>query len=243
MTIINIHAERLLQILLLSCFTVSTLSAATTSDPNMPTTGSDKTEQTKTLSAAAKAAGLIAVPDLIPALVLDIRYATSNNFTGRQVYPAPRCWLQAEVAERLVLVQAELKKQGLGLKVFDCYRPFSVQEQLWQLVPDERYVGKPVRDKNGNPLEGSRHNRGAAVDLSLIDLASGIELPMPTDYDDFSERAHRDYTGNLDAGVIANRARLAAVMEAHGFSGLATEWWHFDASGWGRFALLDIALE
>ncbi|HLS98219.1 MAG: M15 family metallopeptidase [Porticoccaceae bacterium] len=193
------------------------------------------------LPAEASAAGLVAVDGLIPDLHFDVRYATANNFVGRPLYPGPRCWLQQAVAERLARVQAALKGEGLGLKVFDCYRPFSVQEQLWTLVPDERYVGKPSRGADGAPLEGSRHNRGAAVDLSLVDLASGEELAMPTDYDDFSERAHRDYR-QLDAAVLANRARLEAAMAAEGFSGLPTEWWHFDAPGWERYPLLDIPL-
>ena len=183
----------------------------------------------------------MAVEALIPNLRFDVRYATADNFVGRPLYPGVHCWLQRSVAERLAKVQAALNGEGLGLKVFDCYRPFSVQEQLWTLVPDERYVGKPARGPDGKPVEGSRHNRGAAVDLSLVDLASGEALPMPTDYDDFSERAHRDYR-QLDAAVLANRARLEAAMAAEGFSGLATEWWHFDAPGWEHYPLLDIPL-
>lgn len=194
------------------------------------------------LPAPARAASLVSVPALIPGLVLDIRYASNENFVGHQVYPAPRCWLQKEVAQQLALVQKALEVEGLGLVVFDCYRPFSVQEQLWQLVPDERYVARPVRGEDGMPLEGSRHNRGAAVDVSLIDLASALALPMPTDYDDFSERAHRQYTGDLSPQVIDNSKILERIMHAHGFTGLDTEWWHFDADGWERFPLLDIPL-
>ncbi|MCK9564135.1 MAG: M15 family metallopeptidase, partial [Bacteroidales bacterium] len=122
-----------------------------------------------------------------------------------------------------------------------CYRPFSVQERFWTLVADERYVGKPRRDSQGDPLEGSRHNRGAAVDVSLVNLASGEELAMPTDYDDFSERAAADY-GDLSAEVIANRKILTDAMAAHGFTVLPSEWWHFDAEGWEEYPLLDIEL-
>lgn len=190
---------------------------------------------------AALSAGLVDVTARIPGLVLDVRYATTNNFVGAAVYPGPRCWLQAEVAERLAAVQADLASLGLGLKIFDCYRPFSVQERFWELVADERYVGKPVRDSNGAPLEGSRHNRGAAVDVTLINLATGEELPMPTEYDDFSERAAADFP-DLPEEVLANRQTLTAAMTAHGFSVLPSEWWHFDADGWEGYPLLDIDL-
>lgn len=190
---------------------------------------------------AARAAGLVDVTAQIPGLVLDIRYATAENFVGEVVYPGPRCWLQAEVAERLAAVQTDLGQRGFGLKIFDCYRPFSVQERFWSLVADERYVGKPVRDGNGNPLEGSRHNHGAAVDVSIVDLVSGKELAMPTDYDDFSERAAADYPG-LKPEVIANRQVLIRAMAVRGFAVLPSEWWHFDAEGWERYPLLDIEL-
>ena len=120
----------------------------------------------------------------------------------------------------------------LRLRLFDCYRPLSIQRVLWELVPDERYVA--------NPAQGSRHNRGAAVDLTLAD-ASGRALPMPTEYDSFTERAHRDWTGG-DPEHLANRNRLEAAMTAEGFEPLPTEWWHFDAPGWERHAVLDVPL-
>jgi D-alanyl-D-alanine dipeptidase len=117
--------------------------------------------------------------------------------------------------------------------VFDCYRPLSIQKQLWALLPDERYVI--------DPRKGSRHNRGAAVDVTLID-AKGNELEMPTDYDDFSERAHRDYR-LLPPSALRNRELLERIMTRHGFQGLATEWWHFDAEGWEHYPVLDQPLE
>lgn len=198
-------------------------------------------EEPAGLPEAARSAGLVDVVERVPGLLLDVRYATTNNFVGAAVYPGPHCWLQAEVAERLAAVQADLLAQGLSLKVFDCYRPFSVQEHFWTLVADERYVGKPQRDNQGEPLEGSRHNRGAAVDVSLVDIASGEELAMPTDYDDFSERAAADYQA-LPPAVIANRKVLIDVMTIHGFTVLPSEWWHFDAAGWEQYPLLDIPL-
>ena len=180
----------------------------------------------------------VAPPDLVdietisPQIRLDIRYATQDNFTGQVLYPAARCLLRRPVAERLERVQRELEEMGLGLKVFDCYRPLSVQRQMWALVPDERYVADPAK--------GSRHNRGAAVDVTLV-TAGGVELEMPTAYDDFSVRAHRDYDA-LPAHVIANRGVLERMMVKAGFVPLPTEWWHFDAPDWEQFEILDLDL-
>ncbi|HEX6201520.1 MAG TPA: M15 family metallopeptidase, partial [Thermoanaerobaculia bacterium] len=126
------------------------------------------------------------------------------------------------------------------LRAWDCYRPFSVQERFWQLVPDEDYVAKPARGADGRPAEGSRHNRGAAVDLTLAD-AAGEPLPMPTAYDDFSHRAHRTLPGATPEQA-ANARRLEAAMEAEGFTGLPTEWWHYDGPGWREHPLLDVPL-
>jgi D-alanyl-D-alanine dipeptidase len=175
---------------------------------------------------------LVDVHALHPKIRFDLRYATPTNFTKRVIYPVARCFLRRAVAERLAQVQDDLARDGLGLKVFDCYRPLSAQRLLWSLVPDERYVA--------NPAQGSRHNRGAAVDLTLV-TASGAALPMPTDFDDFSERAHRGFAG-LDEAPRRNRERLERAMTAHGFVPLATEWWHFDAPDWADYRLLDVDL-
>jgi D-alanyl-D-alanine dipeptidase len=182
---------------------------------------------------AADKPDLVNVEKFIPGIVLDIRYATTNNFTGKQVYPVAKCLLRRSTAEKLKAVQADLQKQNLGLKVYDGYRPLSVQKKFWEIMPDDRYVA--------NPAKGSKHNRGGAVDLTLID-AKGKELPMPTAYDDFSEKAHRNYK-NLPEEVIRNRDLLGKVMEKHGFAGLDTEWWHFDDRDWKNFELLDIGFE
>lgn len=168
-----------------------------------------------------------------PAAVLEIRYATADNFTHQAVYPVARCALRRSVAERLDLAAQELERRGLRLKVFDCYRPLSVQKAFWRLVPDERYVA--------DPKKGSRHNRGAAVDVSLTD-ARGADLEMPTGYDDFTERAHRDW-GLASPAAKENRQLLEDVMRAHGFVGLPTEWWHFDAEGWQSFPVSDVPLQ
>ncbi|OGR40334.1 MAG: peptidase M15 [Desulfovibrionales bacterium GWA2_65_9] len=186
-----------------------------------------------------QAAGLVEPTSLDASLVLDIRYATENNFTGKRVYPSARCFLRADVARRLTAVQAELRGQGLGLKIYDCYRPFSVQEAFWGIMPDERYVGKPER-KDGVIVKSSRHNRGAAVDVTLVD-AKGKELAMPTGYDDFTEKAHRN---SVVATPEARRNSLALerAMQAQGFEPLPTEWWHFDGAGWQGFEPLDLPL-
>jgi len=190
-----------------------------------------------TEDAALREAGLVEPTSLDRTLVLDIRYATPNNFTGRTVYPAARCYLRRDIAERLVKVQAALRAQGLGLKIFDCYRPFSVQEAFWRIMPDRRYVLEPGRE-NGRIVKSSRHNVGAAVDLTLVD-AQGRELPMPSGYDDFSVKAHRDYAG-ASAEAKANSLILERAMTAQGFEPLETEWWHFDGPGWRNYEPLDI---
>jgi len=180
----------------------------------------------------APKAVLTDIASAVPGVRLDIRYATKDNFTHAVVYPAARCLLRPEASAALAKVQAELAAGGFGLKVWDCYRPLSVQRRFWELVPDPRYVA--------DPKKGSRHNRGAAVDLTLVD-AAGRELEMPTGYDDFSEAAHRASTAGSPA-ARANAARLEAAMARHGFKGLATEWWHFDFDGWQAFPLLDVPL-
>lgn len=175
---------------------------------------------------------MVDIQSVNPGIRLDIRYATANNFTRQPVYDEARCYLIADAAGRLSDVQEELEKQGLGLKVFDCYRPLSVQKKFWALVPDERYVADPAK--------GSRHNRGAAVDLTLV-AADGNELPMPTDFDDFTVKASRGYS-DLPEEARRNRVMLQSAMEKNGFVGLPTEWWHFDFKGWEKHPVLDIPL-
>jgi beta-N-acetylhexosaminidase/D-alanyl-D-alanine dipeptidase len=189
--------------------------------------------------ATPEATGLVDITTVAPDIRLDIRYATPDNFTHVAVYPAARCYLRTDVAKRLSRVQADLEKQGLGLKVFDCYRPFSIQKKFWALVPNEDWVAKPV-EKNGKPASGSKHNRGAAVDLTLVD-AAGKALPMPSGFDDFTEKARRDYAGG-DPAARANAKRLEAAMAKEGFEPLPSEWWHFDGPGWQGYELLDVPI-
>ena len=166
-------------------------------------------------------------------IVLDIRYATENNFTHKAVYPVARCLLRADVADRLVRVHQALRSKGMGLKVYDCYRPLSVQKKFWAILPDERYVA--------DPSKGSRHNRGAAVDVGLVD-AAGNALEMPSEYDDFSEKAHRDYQAAPEA-ALKNRGILEEAMKKEGFVPLPTEWWHFDGPGWEAYPVSDFQLD
>lgn len=176
---------------------------------------------------------LIDISVLSPAIKLDIKYATTDNFVKKAVYGRAKAYLREEVAQKLARVQEVLEKQGLGLKVWDAYRPVSVQRLLWDIVPDERYVAHP--DK------GSNHNRGAAVDLTIIDGA-GNELFMPTGFDDFTERAH--YTCmDLEADQIKNRSFLCDLMQAHGFEPLPTEWWHFNDADAANYSVLDVPFE
>jgi D-alanyl-D-alanine dipeptidase len=222
------------------------LALALASCASPPDPPSQRAASPRRSTSPAPAAPAPASDDLVdlglvaPAIRLDLRYATRDNFTGRAVYPAARCLLRRDVAERLVRVQAGLAAAGLGLKVWDCYRPFSVQEALWQLVPDPRYVARPVR-RGAELVEGSKHNRGAAVDLTLVDL-DGAELDMPTGFDDFSSRAHRG-DPSASPAARASAARLEAAMVVEGFEPLPTEWWHFDAPGWQAYPLADQPLQ
>lgn len=151
-------------------------------------------------------------------ITIDIKYATKNNFTKKIIYPCGRCYLRPEVAEKIVKAHEWLQKEhGLGLKMFDCYRPRPAQQRLWDVVPDPDYVTPPAK--------GSMHNRGLAVDLTLVD-AKGKELNMGTPYDFFGKEAHTDNI-SLPAEVLKNRNLLKQALTAQGFSGIRTEWWHF----------------
>ncbi len=174
----------------------------------------------------------VAVASVDSTFVIDLRYATPNNFTGQVLYDTAGCFLRKSVAERLARVQKKLRRQGLGLKIWDAYRPLSVQKKMWAIVPDSRYVA--------NPKHGSRHNRGAAVDVTLVD-STGQERHMPTGFDDFTPRAHRDWTGK-DTLAIHNRDVLEKAMVSEGFLPLSTEWWHFDAPNWKSYPIEDVSI-
>lgn len=174
---------------------------------------------------------LVDIQSVVPSIQVDLKYATSDNFTGQVVYNFNHCLLLKEVALHLRDVQTELETMGLGLKIWDGYRPMAAQWKFWELVPDERYVS--------DPRKGGRHTRGTAVDLTLI-RNDGQELLMPSVFDDFSEKAHRDYMGATEE-AISNRELLQNVMEKHGFIGISSEWWHFDFKDWKNHPPIDIA--
>ncbi len=166
-------------------------------------------------------------------IILDVRYATENNFVGKPVYRFAKAYALKDVAERLIKAQAVLEGQGLGLKVWDAYRPLPVQEILWSIMPDARYVA--------DPQKGSAHNRGAAVDVTVVD-SEGNELSMPTEFDDFSEKAHLSYD-DLPDELLKNRELLVATMVSVGFEPFATEWWHYSIPNVDSYPLLSISFE
>ncbi len=171
-----------------------------------------------------------------PTLRFDLRYATANNFTGQALYPAGTdAWLRRDAALALRRAQRTLRTRGLGLKIFDAYRPLRVQQQMWDLIHDDRYVSDPAKN-------AGRHTRGTAVDVTLVDRR-GQELPMPTDFDDFSERAHRDATAGIAPAAQRNRRILERTLSREGFVPYPFEWWHFDFRGWEKVPPLDVAVD
>ncbi len=167
-------------------------------------------------------------------IVTDVKYATKDNFTGKILYPTANVYARKIVAENLSKVNSYLlKNYNLRIKIFDCYRPLSVQKKMWAIMPNEDYVA--------NPAKGSRHNRGAAVDVTLID-SLGNELDMGTGFDDFTKKANRNYP-DLPEYVVKNRKILDDAMIKFGFEPIRTEWWHFDFHGWSRFSVLDVEIK
>lgn len=167
-------------------------------------------------------------------LKFDIRYATNNNFMGKPLYPAARALTQKPAAQALLRAHDKLQAAGYGLLIFDAYRPWQVTREMWDKQPQYRaYLA--------DPLQGSRHNRGCAIDLTLYDLKTGREVSMPSSYDEFSERAHPDYNGG---STEARKARdlLRATMESEGFKVYENEWWHFDFQGWENYPILNVPL-
>jgi D-alanyl-D-alanine dipeptidase len=179
-------------------------------------------------------ADLIELTKLSKSIKLDIKYATADNFVGRAVYPEARAFLQRPAAEGVVRVHNLLKKKGLGIVVFDGYRPWAITKLFWDVVPEDK------RKFVANPERGSKHNRGCAIDLSIYDLKTGKPIAMPSAYDEFTERASPDYRGGTDE-ERANRDMLRRMMEAEGFTVNPNEWWHFDHRDWEQYAIYDIA--
>ncbi len=178
---------------------------------------------------------IVDIKAVIPGIALDLRYAGTNNFTRQQLYPATSTtYLRGSAAKALKLVQEQLKRKGLGLKIFDAYRSYSATEAMWELVKDERYAA--------DPKKGSGHNRGIAVDLTIIDLTTKKELDMGTGFDNFTDSARHDFKA-LPTAVIQNRMQLRRIMEKAGFSALETEWWHYSLPNVNEYGLLNLSFE
>ncbi len=170
-----------------------------------------------------------------PGIILDLKYATSGNFTKTVLYPPTPCtFLRKEVYDAFQQALSVLNKEGYGVLIWDAYRPYSVTKKMWDLIQDERYVA--------HPSKGSGHNRGIAIDMSLFRLADGKPLDMGTEFDHFSEKAHVSYKA-FPASILENRSRLQTAMEGAGFKVLETEWWHFYWPNGSHYHLMDLPFD
>ncbi len=165
-------------------------------------------------------------------ILIDLRYATEDNFVKEKMYECARCFLRPKAAKVILKIHQDLQEKGMGLKLFDCYRPLSIQQRLWDKVPDATYVT--------NPKKGSMHNRGLAVDLTIVD-SSGEELDMGTPFDFFGRKAHHTHTDHTKE-VLKNRRLLKSTMEAVGFKSIRTEWWHYSYR-YAKYPLADMVWE
>jgi D-alanyl-D-alanine dipeptidase len=191
------------------------------------------TKPTQYLEAVKKDSNNRMVPLMlhIPGLVLDIKYASTENVFYTKLYDQPHAWMRLPAAKALANVQKDLYAMGLGLKIYDAYRPYSVTCRMFDMIPDTIYMGLPWK--------GSKHNRGIAVDLTVIDLKSGKELQMPTPFDALVYASHPNYM-NLPEAVIRNRELLKSVMQKHGFKVDPVEWWHYNFESSQVFDILDL---
>lgn len=179
---------------------------------------------------AAKPSDLVSVKELAPTVRLDIRYASSDNFMGIKLYERPGAYLQRPAAEALARASSRLKARGYGLVIYDGYRPWFVTKMFWDATPAAN------RNFVADPSKGSRHNRGCAVDLGLVDLRTGAIVEMPGRYDELSRRSGPDYRGGTDRQRW-HRQLLREAMEREGFSIYPDEWWHFDYKDWKDYAI------
>lgn len=186
---------------------------------------------------------LVNIKELIPDIVLEVHYNTTDNFVTKysgvpqKLYATDECYVSRAVAERLILIQDSLRKSGLGLKIFDGYRPRAVQYFMWDLLPAE------YRIYLADPNSGSHHNRGAAVDLSIVTLADGKEVLMPSPFDWFGPEAWLDYV-HPNPTANSNRNLLHTMMlTVGGFTDYSVEWWHYQLPAAQGFELLDFQLK
>ncbi len=177
---------------------------------------------------------LVEIKKAIPNITLDIRYATKNNFMKQVMYKQARAFARKPVVESLKKIQKELNKKGYGLKIFDGYRPYATTVEFYKKASDKNFVA--------NPAKGSKHNRGCAVDLTIINLKTRKELVMATSYDSFSAAAAANY-GPVSKEVRKNRNFLITTMKKYGLNVLENEWWHYDFVGWQQYNLMDIPFE
>lgn len=166
-----------------------------------------------------KDSDLVKIRDYIPDALVDLRYATADNFTGKVIYDFSEPYLRYGTVKKLMAVREDLRQLELNMKIWDGFRPFSAQIKMWEVFPDDTYVADPT-------IGASNHNRGCAIDLTLVDK-EGRELEMPSEFDDFTTQADRDYSDCTE--IAAQHAQLLEIlMEKHGFKGYYGEWWHFN---------------
>jgi zinc D-Ala-D-Ala dipeptidase len=177
---------------------------------------------------------LVDLEKFIPGIKTDVKYATKDNFTKQVLYTQAKVYTRYHVARALKKIQSELKEKGFELLIFDGFRPYSVTEIMWANVLDDRYAA--------DPKKGSRHNRGCAIDLTIVNSTTGEELEMPTPFDDFTIKAHHAYA-KLPEHIIKNRALLKNIMIKHNFEPITSEWWHYDFKGWNSYELLNLSFE
>jgi len=195
----------------------------------------DNIHDYKNAVAKDSSAKLVLLTNDVPNLKTDFVYATPQNFTHSILYHHPKPYALLPVVQALARVAADLEKQGLGILLFDAYRPYSVTKKMWQIVSDARYAA--------NPKFGSAHNRGLAIDISLYNLHTGAPIPMPTGFDNFSDTAHSCFM-QLSDTILNNRKLLRRAMEKQGFRQLSTEWWHFYLPDFSRkYNLINIPFD
>lgn len=183
-----------------------------------------------------RADDLVELIRLDSSIKLDLRYATTDNFLSSKMYTQARAFMQRPAAEAVVRAHRKLGEQGLGLLIYDAYRPWYVTKIFRDATPPDKHSF--VAD----PMKGSKHNRGCAVDLTIYDRRTGKAIPMPSGFDEFSERAHPSYSGGTTE-ERSNREQLRRTMEAEGFTIDGGEWWHYDFKDWRLYRIGNIRFE
>lgn len=165
----------------------------------------------------------------------EMKYATEDNFLKEKVYTCDQCLIRKEVADALKNANNNLRSRGLRIKFYDCYRPLDIQKKMWKIYPNPSYVANPYSST------GSIHNRGGAVDITLVTL-DDQELEMGTSFDHFGKEAHHAYT-NLPDTVLSNRRLLKETMEIHGFNAITSEWWHYSFRAASRYPVSNFSVD